>query len=96
MLSKRKMPDALPFTEKRMELRRSTDLEVDHAHLLEKLVENETKIDTLGKDLHGINQKLDPIVTGIGSIAFAFKGLLIIGAGSAAVVGIIELANHIP
>jgi hypothetical protein len=68
---------------------------VDHRHLMEKLIANEGDIKLLRTDLHGINCKLDPIVKGIGSIAFAFKGLLLVGAASAAFAGILHLWGHV-
>jgi len=72
------------------------DTLVDHQALMTKLIEHEDKFVKIGSDLHGINEKLDPISQGIDSIAFAFKSLLWLGAGSAAVVGIIELVDHMP
>lgn len=67
---------------------------VTHETLLEKLVEHEDAILNLNTSLTSINGKLDPIVRGIGSIAFAFKALLALGAVSAAVVAIIELLKY--
>jgi hypothetical protein len=72
--------------------RRLTD--VTHGTLLAKLVEHDGSIADLNESVCQINEKLDPISDGIRSIAFAFKALLIIGAGSAAIVGIIELVKH--
>ena len=70
--------------------------EVDHNTLLEKMVEHDDMISKLGTDIHGINEKLDPIAAGVTSMAFAFKALLWVGAASAALVGIIELVDHLP
>jgi hypothetical protein len=70
--------------------------EVDHRQLMKKLVEHESKFVRIADDIKGIREDLDPIATGVTSIAWAFKGLLLIGAGSAAVVGILEMINHWP
>ena len=69
--------------------------EVTHKTLLEKLIEHEGAITTLASSVTKIERQLHPIAQGIKSIAFAFKGLLALGAGSAAVVGIIKLAEYI-
>ena len=66
-----------------------------HDDLMGKLVEHETAITDMGQDIKAINRKIDPIVKSLNSIAWAFKGLLALGAGSAAVVGIIELWRHV-
>lgn len=68
--------------------------EIDHAALMSKLVEHEGKFVILGRDIHGINQKLDPIAAGVQSMAHGFKLLLMVGAASAAVVGIMELVER--
>lgn len=70
--------------------------DVDHAQLLAKLVEHESKFIKLTEQIDMIIEKLEPIARGISSIALAFKALLYIGAGSAAVVGILELADRLP
>ena len=70
--------------------------EVDHSQLLAKMIEHESKFITITEHIEIIVEKLDPIARGIASIAFAFKGLLALGAASAAVVGIIELLDRIP
>lgn len=69
--------------------------DVDHQMLFEKLVDHDGKITRMSKDIHGINEKLEPISQGIQSMAHAFKLLLWVGASSAAVVAILELAKHI-
>lgn len=69
--------------------------DVDHRQLMEKLVEHEGKFVKLGVDIHGINEKLKPISAGIDSIAWGFRAILWGGAISAAVVGILELAERI-
>jgi len=68
---------------------------IDHEQLMAKLIEHEGKFVTMADDIKGIREDLDPIATGVTSLAWTFKGLLIVGAGSAAVVGIIELVNHL-
>ena len=65
--------------------------EVTHAKLFTKLVEHEDKIVKLTDDVHGIKVTLEPIAQGVRSMAWSFKGLLVVGAASAAIVGIIEL-----
>ena len=67
---------------------------VTHEELLEKIVDHEQGLARMGSAIESINQKLDPIVTGIRSIAFAFKALLVLGAGSAAVTGILVLLDR--
>jgi hypothetical protein len=68
--------------------------DVDHQQLFEKLVDHDGKIMRMSKDIHGINEKLEPISQGIQSMANAFKLLLVTGAGSAAVVGILALVDR--
>jgi hypothetical protein len=70
------------------------DSDITHKTLFEKLIEHEGKIVKLTDDVHEIRETLKPIARGINSIAWSFKGLLLLGAGSAAVVGIIELAER--
>lgn len=72
-----------------------TSNEIDHGMLFEKLVDHDGKITRMSKDIHGINEKLEPISQGIQSMAFAFKLLLWCGAGSAAIVGILALADRV-
>jgi len=67
---------------------------VSHDQILSKLVEHDTSIFDITQSIDVLGDKLDPIAHGIASMAFAFKVLLWLGAGSAAVVGIIELVNH--
>ena len=69
--------------------------EVDHEQLLAKMIEHEGKFIEITEHIEIIVEKLDPIARGIASIAFAFKGLLYLGAGAAAVVGILELADRL-
>lgn len=69
--------------------------DVTHSTLYQKLVEHESQISTMSKDIHGINEKLDPIAVGVTSMAFAFRALLWVGAGSAALVGILEFIAHV-
>jgi len=69
--------------------------DVDHGQLMDKLIEHEGKFVKLGKDIHGINEKLDPIATGVTSMAWGFKMLLWLGGASAAVVAIIELVGYL-
>lgn len=68
--------------------------EIDHSHIMVKLVEHEDRLTSIVEDLHGINQKLDPIAVGVQSMAFFFKMLIVAGAASAAVVGILELLER--
>ena len=68
---------------------------VTHEQLLDKIMEHDEILVQLADTVNKIESKLDPIVKALGSIAFAFKGLLIIGAGSAAVAGILELADRL-
>lgn len=68
---------------------------IDHGHIMIKLVEHEDRLVSIVDDLHGINQKLDPIAHGVASMAFFFKVLLVVGAGSAAVVGLLELVERL-
>ncbi len=63
--------------------------EVTHDILLEKLVEHEEKFVGIADDIKGMREDLDPIASGVKSIAFGFKVLLWLGAGSAAVAGIL-------
>lgn len=67
---------------------------VTHDELLAKLVAHEGKFLAIDKHLAGIREDLDPIATGVKSMAFAFKGLLLLGVGSGAVVGILELVDR--
>jgi hypothetical protein len=69
--------------------------EVDHKMLFEKLVDHDGKITKMSTDIHGINEKLDPIAQGIQSMAFAFRMLLWVGAVSAPLVGVLELWEHV-
>lgn len=69
--------------------------EIDHADLWEKIVEHEDQLVQMASDIKGIREDLNPIKKGIQSIAWSFKGLLLLGAGSAAIVGIIELAGRL-
>lgn len=69
--------------------------EVDHKQLMAKLVEHEAKFVQIAGDIKGIRADLDPIATGVTSLAWTFKGLLVLGAGSAAVVGIISLVEYL-
>jgi hypothetical protein len=48
----------------------------------------------IDKHLIGIREDLDPIADGIKSIAFVFKCLLVLGVGSGAIVGILELIDR--
>jgi hypothetical protein len=66
-----------------------------HNDLMEKLVEHEGKFIQLNDTVMKIEQKIDPIVTSLRSIAWAFKGLLVLGSGSAAVLGILALMDHL-
>lgn len=65
-----------------------------HDDLWDKIVEHEAQLLSMVSDIKGIRQDLDPISKAAVSIAWSFKALLIMGAGSAAVVGIIELIDH--
>ena len=67
---------------------------ISHDDLLKKLTEHEGGLSTMGESIKAIELKLDPIVKGINSIAFAFKGLLVLGSGSAAVAGILVLTDR--
>lgn len=69
--------------------------EITHSKLWEKMVEHEEKFSSIADDIKGIRADLDPIAKGVSSIAWTFKALLVIGAGAAAVVGIIELAKQL-
>lgn len=68
---------------------------VTHEELFAKLVEHEGKITSLTDDVHGIKEALGPISVAVKSIAWSFKALVVVGAGSAAVVGIIEMVDHV-
>lgn len=68
---------------------------VTHAKLFQKLVDHDGKITKMSNDIHGINIKLDPIATGVTSIAWGFKVILWMGGMSAALVAFIELVDHI-
>ena len=68
---------------------------VTHDELLEKLVEHESKFLKIDEHLAGIRDDLDPIASGVKSMAFAFKGLLVVGAGAAAFAGILELIDRL-
>lgn len=66
-----------------------------HDDLWEKIVEHESKLISMGDDIKGIRDDLDPISKAAVSMAWSFKLLLLIGGGSAAVVAILELIDHI-
>ncbi|TFH48856.1 MAG: hypothetical protein E4H01_05505 [Lysobacterales bacterium] len=68
-------------------------MQVTHEELWQKMVEHDDAITEMGESVRAINAKLDPIVKSLRSIALAFKGLLALGAGSAAMVAIIELGK---
>jgi hypothetical protein len=68
---------------------------VTHEDLLDRLISHESRLAGLVDAIEAINFKLDPIVQAVRSIAFAFKGLLILGAGAAAVAGILELVDRL-
>ena len=70
------------------------DTKVTHQQLLEKIIEHDDGLIDLAKSIDGINANLAPIVKGIRSIAFAFKSLLALGAGSAAVAAILVLSDR--
>lgn len=69
--------------------------EVTHNQLMIRMVGVEEKMAEAGKEIEGINQKLDPIIEAVQSIAFAFKLLLYLGAASAAMIGIFEFIEYI-
>lgn len=68
--------------------------QVSHEELMEKLTEHEDAILSMGQDIKAINGKLDPIVRSLRSIAQGFKALIVLGALSAALVAILELADR--
>jgi hypothetical protein len=72
-----------------------SDDEVTHKTLFEKLVEHEGSITLLARSVTQIEKQLHPIARGINSIAFAFKGLLALGAICAAVLGILKLSEYL-
>lgn len=65
--------------------------EKSHEDIFNKLVEHEDSIVSITEDVRGIKDTLTPIAAGVTSMAWVFRALLAIGAGSAAVVGIIKL-----
>ena len=66
-----------------------------HNDLMDKLINHDEAIVSMSDDLDQINAKLDPIMNSLRSIAFAFRGLLVLGSGSAAVLGILALTDYV-
>jgi hypothetical protein len=75
---------------------------VSHESIMRQLMKHEIRIlegiKNLGivqADVAEIKVSVAPMVMAISSSVFAFKALCYVGAGSAAVVAVIELSEHI-
>jgi hypothetical protein len=75
---------------------------VSHEQIMGQLMKHEVRIlegiknlNIVQADVAEIKLSVAPMVYAISSSVFAFKTLMYVGAGSAAVVGIIELIEHV-